>query len=114
VLNNALLQIHRDLDDAGATFGLRTTAVIWHVLRPLVGPALLSTWLWMGLLAYRELTVAMMLVTDKNITLPVFIWGVYSEGQIGEAAALTILLGCAIVPLIVAYFAVARQGATPA
>ena len=114
VLNNALLQIHRDLDDAGATFGLRTVDVIWHVLRPLVGPALLSAWLWMGLLAYRELTVAMMLVTDKNITLPVFIWGVYSEGQIGQAAALTILLGCAIVPLIVAYFAVARRGTAPA
>jgi iron(III) transport system permease protein len=73
-------------------------------------PALLSAWLWMSLLAYRELTIGMMLVTQKNLTLPVFVWGVFNQGQIGESAALTILLGIAILPMIVIYFAFARRG----
>jgi len=110
VLNAALLQIHRDLDDAGAMFGLRPVTVLWYILRPLLAPALLSAWLWMALLAYRELTIGMMLVTNKNITLPVFVWGDFSGGNIGQAAALTILLGVCIFPLIVIYFAVARRG----
>jgi iron(III) transport system permease protein len=110
VLNGALLQIHRDLDDAGSTFGLGSLAVVWHILGPLLAPALVSTWLWMALLSYRELTIAMMLVTDKNLTLPVFVFGIFSQGNIGESAAATILLGCCIVPLIVAYFAVMRKG----
>lgn len=110
VLNAALLQIHRDLDDAGAMFGLKPVTVMWFILRPLLAPALLSAWLWMALLAYRELTIGMMLVTDKNITLPVFVWGVFSGGNIGQAAALTILLVVGMFPLIAIYFAVARRG----
>jgi iron(III) transport system permease protein len=110
VLNGALLQIHRDLDDAGATFGLKAVAIVWYILRPLLAQALLSSWLWMALLAYRELTIAMMLVTDKNITLPVFIWGIFSQGNIGQSAALTILLGCCILPLVAVYFALTRRG----
>ncbi len=110
ILNAALLQIHRDLDDAAAMFGLKPLAVVWFVLRPLLTPALLSAWLWMALLAYRELTIGMMLVTNQNITLPVFVWGVFYSGSVGQAAALTILLGVCIFPLIVLYFAVARRG----
>jgi len=110
VLNGALLQIHRDLDDAGAMFGLSPLATVWNILRPLLAPALISTWLWMALLSYRELTIAMMLVTDKNLTLPVFVWGIFSQGEIGQAAAATILLGCCILPLIVVYFAAMRKG----
>jgi len=109
VLNGALLQVHRDLDDAGAIFGLRPLAVTWYVLRPLLGAALLSSWLWMALLAYRELTIPMMLVTQKNITLPVFVWGIFSQGSIGQSAAVTILLGFGILPMIVAYFIVAQR-----
>jgi len=110
VLNGALLQIHRDLDDAGAMFGLSPLATVWNILRPLLAPALISTWLWMALLSYRELTIAMMLVTDKNLTLPVFVWGIFSQGQIGQSAAATILLGCCILPLIIVYFAAMRKG----
>lgn len=109
VFNGALLQVHRELDEAGYVFGLKPVAVVWKILRPLVAPAILYAWVWMALLAYRELTVASLLVTRANITLPVFVWGIWSNGSLGQAAAITILLITFMLPLVIAYFIFGRQ-----
>ena len=75
--NSSLLQIHKDLDEAGYVFGLETMTVFWRIVRPLLAPTLLYAWLWMALLAYSELTMAALLVTRDNTTLPVYIWAIW-------------------------------------
>ncbi|MGH7772908.1 MAG: ABC transporter permease [Candidatus Binatia bacterium] len=109
VYNTALIQIHRELDEVGYVFGLKPLTVVWKILRPLLAPALLYTWLWMALLTYRELTVAAFLVTRENITLPVFIWGIWTSGALTQAAAISVLLMLFMLPLVICYFLFGRQ-----
>ena len=109
IYNSALIQIHRELDEAGSVFGLKPVTVVWKILRPLLGPALLYSWLWMALLTYRELTIAAFLVTRENITLPVFIWGIWTGGALNQAAAISVLMMLLMLPLVILYFLFGRR-----
>jgi len=58
VYNNALLQIHKELDEAAYVSGLGPFGVLRSILVPLLAPATLYAWIWIALLSYRELTLA--------------------------------------------------------
>ena len=104
-----MVQLHRELDEAGYVFGLGALGVLWYIMRPLLLPTLLYTWLWMALLTYRELTMAALLVTANNITLPVFIWGVWRNESLNQAAAMSLLLVLMISPMVILYFIISRK-----
>jgi len=83
------------------------------VLVPLLTPTLLYAWLWMALLAYRELTMAVLLSSVENITLPVLTWNAWLGGSTGVSAALSLVLVIGLVPLIAIYwYVVQRKGRT--
>ena len=108
-LNSVLLQIHRELEEAAAVSGIPLLQIIWKILIPLLGPALINTWLWVALLTYRELTVAAMLTTADNLTLPAAMWGIWQAGFYPKAAAATVLLLALMVPLIFLYWRFMRH-----
>jgi iron(III) transport system permease protein len=107
--NSSLLQINKDLEEAGYVSGLGPMTVFWRIVRPLLAPALLYAWLWMSLLAYSELTIAAFLVTRENTTLPVVIWAIWNGGELNEAAAVSLLALLLVVPLVILYFALGTR-----
>jgi iron(III) transport system permease protein len=107
--NSALLQLHRELDEAGYVFGLGTIKVLWHIIRPLIMPSLLYSWVWMALLTLRELAMAALLVTGENNTIPMFIWGIWTDSSLNQAAAVSVLFMLMILPIIFLYFMVGRR-----
>src|SRR5687768_2139651 len=56
VLNNSMIQVHRELEEAAQVGGVSTFRVLWNVIVPLVRPGLVYAWIWTSLSAYRELT----------------------------------------------------------
>jgi iron(III) transport system permease protein len=109
VYNNALLQIHKELDEAAYVSGLGTLRVLRHVLIPLLRPATVYAWIWMALLSYRELTLAAFLTGRENQTLPTLILGLVSAGQSTIAAAVSLLLFVFMIPLVILYFLFGRR-----
>jgi len=109
VYNNALLQIHKELDEAAYVSGLGTLKVLRHVLIPLLKPATLYAWIWLALLSYRELTLAAFLTGRANQTLPTLILSLVSAGQSTIAAAVSLLLFVFMVPLVILYFFFGRR-----
>ncbi|HEX9878948.1 MAG TPA: hypothetical protein VGB25_02000, partial [Candidatus Binatia bacterium] len=76
---------------------------------PLLMPTILYSWLWMALLTYRELTMAALLATAHNVTLPVFIFGVWRNESLNQAAAVSLVLVLMISPLVILYFVFGRK-----
>jgi iron(III) transport system permease protein len=114
LLNSALLQVHHELEEAAALSGAGALTTAHAVMVPLLWPALLNGWLWIALETYRELTMATVLYSPSNITLPVVVWSVWTSGNLGVAAAVGLLLVCCLVPLVVLYWTVGRRHAAMA
>jgi iron(III) transport system permease protein len=107
--NGTLLQVHRDLEEAATMSGGDTGTVVRRVLLPLLTPTLIYAWLWTALLTFRELTLAVLLTTRDNLTLPVVVWSIWQDGGFGKAAAITLLLMALMVPLIALYWWAMRR-----
>jgi iron(III) transport system permease protein len=95
IFNSALSQIHTELDEAGYVFGLGATSV-----------------LWMAILTLRELTMAALLATKHNITLPVYVWALWQNNSFNLAAAVSLIVFLAMVPAVVLYLTVSRRQLT--
>lgn len=109
VLNSALAQIHKELEEAGQVMGISLLRRIGAILLPLLLPALANAWLWMALLTYRELTIASLLVTPANVTLPMVIWGLWLNGTFSQAAAGATVGLLLMLPLIFIYWFLSRR-----
>jgi len=107
--NTGLIQIHKELEESGEVGGATTGGVIWKIVMPLLAPTLLNAWLWIALLTFRELTLAVLLTTRDNMTLSVVIWSLWLGGGLGDAAAVALVMLCGMVPIIGLYWLVARK-----
>ncbi len=107
--NSGLIQIHRELEEAATVAGAGTGAIIWRVLGPLLAPTLLYAWLWIALLVFRELTLAVVLTTRENMTLPVVVWSLWLNGGLGQASALAFIMLVAMLPVVALYWYVVRR-----
>jgi iron(III) transport system permease protein len=107
--NASLIQIHNDLDEAARVSGASSAATLWRVILPLLAPTLGYAWLWIALLVYRELTLAVLLTTRENLTLPVLVWNLWANGGLGPAAALTLVLMALMIPIVALYWWIMRR-----
>jgi len=107
--NTGLIQIHKELEESGEVGGATTGSVIMKIVVPLLAPTLLNAWLWIALLTFRELTLAVLLTTRDNMTLPVVIWSLWLGGGLGDAAAVALVMLCGMIPIIALYWLVARK-----
>ena len=108
-LNGALLQIHRELEEAAFAAGLSAGRTAWRVLVPLLRPTVLSVWIWSALLVYRELTVAVFLAAQDNITLPAVVWSYWFSGAKNHAAAISLLMILVLTPLVLLFWWFGRR-----
>ena len=108
-LNSSIIQIHKELEEAAYISGLTMMRTIRKIMVPLLRPTLLSVWIWTGLLVYREMTVAVFLISQDNVTLPAIVWGRWTMGSPNVAAAITVLMLVAFLPLLLISWRFARR-----
>jgi len=109
MLNNAIAQIHPELEEAGQVMGISLFRRIGTILAPLLIPACINGWLWIALLTYRELTIASLLVTPDNVTLPMVIWGLWQSGSFTRAAAAAAMGLAFMLPFVFLYWYFSRR-----
>jgi iron(III) transport system permease protein len=91
-LNGALIQIHPELEEAALVGGASRVTVLTRITVPLLRPALFFTWFWVLLLAFREVTVAVLLSGPGNVLMPTLVWNRWNAGRLEEAAAAGVIL----------------------
>jgi iron(III) transport system permease protein len=108
-INSALLQIHRELEEAAVAAGLSMARTSWKVLLPLLRPTIFSVWLWTALLVYRELTAAVFLSSQSSITLQAVVWSFWMSGARNQAASVTLLITVVMAPLMALFWWFGRR-----
>jgi ABC-type Fe3+ transport system permease subunit len=66
--------------------------VLIRIVLPLVGAGILNSWIWVGMLSYREVTMALTLYTRNNVVISTVVWQFWGSGWIPEVSALGVVL----------------------
>jgi iron(III) transport system permease protein len=107
--NSGLIQIHSELEESARISGATTWGAFRRISLPLLAPTLLYAWLWIALLTFRELTLAVILSTGDNLTFPVLVWDLWLGGGLGQASALAVVMLLVMTPVIAVYWFFARR-----
>jgi iron(III) transport system permease protein len=97
------------LEESALVSGASTWDAFRRVTVPLLAPTLLYAWLWIALLTFRELTLAVILSTADNLTFPVVVWSLWLGGGLGQSSALAMVMLLMMTPLIAIYWLIARR-----
>ena len=102
-MNAALLQIHKELEEAAYMSGAPPWRTMRRIFVPLLMPTLLGVWIWVVLHAVRIAGMPLMLYEGpKNQVLAILIWNMWDEGYVPAVAAIGTLLMLALLTLTVA------------
>lgn len=109
MINGSLIQIHSELIEAGQVAGGSFITVLRDIVAPLLRPATFGLWIYLVLLALRELTLAAFVTTPRNITLPMVAWFLWQNGSLTHAAAVAVIIVVALAPPLTIYFSLVRR-----
>jgi iron(III) transport system permease protein len=104
-----VLQIHTDLEDAATTAGAGGVATFMRVVVPLIGPALVSCWLFIFLLTVQSVALPLMLVGPGTELIAVTLFDMWQNGQITELAAMGVLWMSVMLVVSACFFFVTRK-----
>jgi iron(III) transport system permease protein len=110
-MNAAVLQVHKDLEEAAKVSGAPQWRVFWRVFFPLLQPAFAGVWIWTILHVVRSAGKPLILTSGaENEVLAVLIWNMWDQGSVEAAGALGTLLMLALlaITLLVRHFGFGR------
>ncbi len=99
-MSAAILQIHKDIEEAAFVSGAPTWQVMRRILLPLLLPACMGIALWTILQSIRMASQPLILLEGaKNEVLAVTIWNLWGEGQAAQVGAIGVMMIAAMLAL---------------
>ncbi len=90
--NAALLQIHRELEEASEVSGASWLQTFRRVLAPLLVPAFISGFLYIFSHIIRDISLAILLYSPKSNLFAIVIWELWQAGTIAQVGAISVIL----------------------
>ncbi|HEY3152891.1 MAG TPA: iron ABC transporter permease [Candidatus Binatia bacterium] len=90
--HSALLSLHKELEEGAMASGASWFQMVRHVVVPLIMPALLAGWIYIFLITFKELSIALLLYSPGSQVVAVTIWELWENGHVGELAAFSLII----------------------
>jgi iron(III) transport system permease protein len=100
-MNAALLQIHKELEDAALVSGATWATSLRYILFPMVWPHIINTWLWVVAHSARDLTFPLLLMTSTNVVAATAIFLRWDFPDLPGAAALSMIVVIGLMALVI-------------
>ncbi|MDP2646885.1 MAG: iron ABC transporter permease [Desulfobacterales bacterium] len=100
--NAAIVQIHKELDEAAMASGSNFWTRLFRIWLPLLAPGLINGFLFVLILSFKVMSIAVLLQGPDNMILSVYLWRLWDSGSLGAASALSVVLVFALGTLTVA------------
>jgi iron(III) transport system permease protein len=102
-MNAAILQVHKDLEEAAQVSGATNFRTMLRVFFPLMLPTFVGVWIWSMLHAVRQAGMPLVLYEgDNNQVLAILMWNMWDQGDIEGVGAIGTLLIIALLLITVA------------
>jgi iron(III) transport system permease protein len=114
--NAAILQIHKELEEAAQASGAGFFTTMVRIWIPLLIPSLINGMLFILILCIKVISIAVLLQGPNSTVLPVYLWSLWDVGEAGTAAALSVLMVAIVsmMMLVTRYFGANREGSAVA
>jgi len=89
--SGAMIQIHKELEEASKMAGGSWWTSFRRVVLPLLRPGLVAGWIYIFVISVRELGSSILLTTGNNLVLAVLVFDLYQAGRMGAMAALAVI-----------------------
>jgi iron(III) transport system permease protein len=106
---SGVLQLHKELEEAGVASGAGVLQVLTRIVVPLLSPSLVAGWLFIFLISSRELSIAILLAGPKSQVIAVSMFDLWQNGQAGELSALGLLWTLLMVLVASAFYLLERR-----
>ena len=87
----SMLQIHKELEESASTSGASWFTTFRRIILPLLKPGMLAGWIYIVIVAIRELSISILLYSPGSEVISVIIWELWENGQFVELSALGVL-----------------------
>jgi iron(III) transport system permease protein len=102
LMNSAIVQIHKELEEAAYVCGATSTRTLLAVTLPLLFPAFAAGWIWVAVHSLRAFSIPLMLASKRNEVFSVLLWQYWSDGDVPLAATLGVMLMIVLIPMTLA------------
>ena len=106
----SLIQVHPELEEAARTCGATGSTTLRRIVLPLLLPGLAGAWVWVVAHVMRELSTALLVQGEDNVTVAVQLWSYWSGGEPGKAAAVGVWLVLAMTVITVIWQRLSARG----
>ena len=107
-----VLQLHNELEEAAQVSGAGYLTVLRRIVAPLLTPAMVAGWLFIFLIANKELAIAVLLASPGSQVAAVAVFDLWVNGQGGELAAFGLLWTVLMTGVAFLFFFQSRRGGT--
>jgi iron(III) transport system permease protein len=107
--SSGMLQVHPELEEAGCIAGGSLMLTLRRIVIPLTQPAIVSGWLFIFLVAARDVSLAVMLASPSAEPVAVAMFDLWGNGQGTELAAFGLVWTAMMTVVACGLYAVARQ-----
>ena len=107
-----VLQLHSELEEAAGVSGAGYLTVLRRIVAPLLTPAMVAGWLFIFLIANKELAIAVLLASPGSQVAAVAVFDLWVNGQGGELAAFGLLWTVLMTGVAFLFFFQSRRGGT--
>ncbi|MBF9233842.1 ABC transporter permease [Microvirga alba] len=104
-----IIQIHRELEDAASISGATKVTTLKRILVPLISPSLIAGWLFIFLIAAKELSIAVLLAGYNAKTMSVAMFDQWVNGAGGEVAAMGVVWTAAMTLFTATLYIITRR-----
>ncbi len=109
---SGVLQLHHELEEAAGVAGAGSLTTLRRIVAPLLSPAIIAGWLFIFLVANKELAIAVLLASPGSQVIAVSIFDQWVNGQGGELAAFGLIWTVLMTVIACLFFAQGRRGGT--
>ncbi|MBI2987036.1 MAG: iron ABC transporter permease [Deltaproteobacteria bacterium] len=91
-MSSAMIQLHRELEEAGQISGASCLTIISKITVPLLMPSFTAVWIWSAIHVSREMSMTVMLYSPQSRTIAVLIWDLWASGEVADTCAIGVIL----------------------
>ena len=104
-----ILQIHPELEEAAAVAGGNLARVLRRIVIPLTAPAIIAGWLFIFLIAARDLSLAVILASPSAQPVAVAMFDLWANGQATELAAFGLIWTAMMTVIAAGFYLLGRR-----